>query len=164
MCIFINKWRDFEPTKEYLLVVNGLTSVTKLHNYLKRFKPKAEKGWNDYWKTPLEFIENKDEPNDCEDFARFTLDVLHRILNIKAKFVIHSGYDKERWKMAKWHAICVFPYRGKLAVFNFNQLHTGLDSYEDAGRITFPDGLKRQQVRDWQGKILEKRYQIFGTF
>lgn len=158
MCFVRNKWKDFEPTKQYLSVVSGLTSVTKLHNYLKQFKPKAEKGWRDYWKTPIEFIENKDEPNDCEDFARFAVDVLVRIIGIDgARFVIHSGYDKSRWKGVKYHAICIFPYKGKLAVFDFNKLYTGLSSYEGAGHITFPDGLKYQEVRDWQGKILSKK-------
>lgn len=31
MCIFFNKWKDFEPTKQYLSIVSVLTSVTKLH-------------------------------------------------------------------------------------------------------------------------------------
>ena len=163
MCIFKNKWKDFEPTNEYLSVVNELTSITKLHSYLKQFKPKAEKPLKDKWKTPIEFI--KDGEGDCEDFSRFAVDVLVRVIKIvKARFIIHSGYDKSRWKTARCHAICVFPYKGKLAVFNFNQLFTGLSSYEDAGKITFPDGLKYQEVRDWQGKILEKKRQWFGTF
>lgn len=165
MCIFSNKWKSFELTTQYLSVVNGLTSVTKLHNYLKQFKPKAEKGLRDYWKTPIEFIENKDEPNDCEDFSRFAIDVLVRIIKIlDARFVISSGYDKSRWKGAKCHAICVFPYKGKFAVFDFNSLYTGLSGYEDAARITFPDGLKSLEVRDSQGNILSKKRQWVGTF
>lgn len=166
MCIVINRWRKFEPTKEYLSIVKGLTSVDKLHNYLKQFELKAEKGWNDYWKTPIEFIKNKDEPNDCEDFSIFAVDVLVRIIGIDgARLIIQSGYDKERWgNKCMCHAICVFPYRGKLAVFDFNNLHTGLSSYEDAGRITFKDGLKYQEVRDWKGKILSKKRQWIGIF
>ena len=167
MC-FKNKWKDFEPTKQYLSIVSGLTSVTKLHNYLKQFKWQGEKWWKDYWKTPWEFIENKDNNNDCEDFARFTLDVLHRILNIKGRFVIHSGYDKKRcgnkiWNV-KCHAICVFPFKDKFGVFSNNELYTGIDSYEDAGKILFKDGLKYQEVRNYKGKVLEKRLKIFGTF
>lgn len=164
-----DKWQKFEPTKQYLSIVSGLTSITKLHNYLKQFTPKAEKAGRDYWKTPWEFIQNKNEPNDCEDFSRFAVDVLHRILNIKgARFVIHSGYDKERWGNNIWnlkcHAICVFPYQGKFAVFSNNQLYTGLNCYEGAGHITFPDGLKFQEIRDWQGKVLSRKFKIFGTF
>lgn len=169
MCIFRNKWKDFKPNQKYLSVVSGLTSVAKLHDYLKQFKPKAESAGKDNWKTPWEFIENKDEPNDCEDLARFAVDVLVRIIGIdKARFIIQSGYDKERWGNKIWnvkcHAICVFEYQGKFGVFSNNELYTGIDSYEDAGRITFKDGLKFQQVRDWTGKILSKKYKIFGVF
>jgi len=165
MCIFFNKWKDFEPTTKYLSIVSGLTTITKLHNYLKQFKWQGEKAWKDYWKTPIEFIENKDNDNDCEDFARFAVDVLVRIMGItRARFIAHSGYDKNRWKGIKHHVICVFPYQDKLAVFSNNGLFTGLSSYEGAGHITFPDGLKYQQVRDWQGKVLSKKFKLFGTF
>lgn len=164
MC-FRNKWKEFTPTVEYSAVVNRLTTINELHNYLKQFEPKAEKAWRDYWKTPIEFIKNKDEPNDCEDFSRFAVDVLVRIIKIKnARFIIQSGYDKSRWKGIKCHAICVFPYKGKFAVFDFNKLYTGLSSYEAAGHITFPDGLKYQQVRNSLGEVLKTRRQWFGTF
>jgi len=165
MCIFFNKWKDFEPTIKYLSIVSGLTTITKLHNYLKQFKWQGEKAWKDYWKTPIEFIENKDNNNDCEDFARFAVDVLVRIIGITgARFIAHSGYDKNRWKGIKHHVICVFPYQDKLAVFSNNGLFKGIDSYENAGKLTFKDGLKYQQVRDWQGKILSRKFKIFGTF
>ena len=107
--------------------------------------------------------------HNCEDFARFAVDVLVRIMGITgARFIAHSGYDKSRWGNKIWnikyHAICVFPYQDKLAVFSNNGLFTGLSSYEGAGHITFPDGLKYQQVRDWQGKVLSKKFKLFGTF
>jgi len=166
MCIVINRWKDFEPNEEYLKIVKNLTTVDKLLAYLKQFKPKAEKGWRDYWKTPWEFINNKDKPNDCEDFARFAVDVLVRIIKIiKARFIIQSGYDKARWgNKCKCHAICVFPYQGKFAAFSNNRLYTGLNNYEEAGKITFPDGLKFQQVRNSEGEVLETRRQWIGTF
>ena len=82
----------------------------------------------------------------------------------KARFIAHSGYDKNRWKGIKHHVICVFPYQDKLAVFSNNGLFKGIDSYENAGKLTFKDGLKYQQVRDWQGKILSRKFKIFGTF
>lgn len=164
MCIFRNKWKDFEPTKQYLSIVSGLTSVTKLHNYSQKFKYIAEKG--DYWKTPIEFL--NDGGGDCEDFARFTLDVLHRILDIEGKFVIQSGYNKASWGNKIWnvkcHAICVFEWQGKFGVFSNNQLYAGIDNYENAGKILFVDGLKSQIVRDWQGKILSRKYKLIGVF
>ena len=97
---------------------------------------------------------------------RFTVDVLVRIIGIEeARGLIHYGYDKARWgNKKKGHAITVFPYRSKLAVFSNRELYTGINNYEEAGHIAFPDGLKYQEIRDWQGKILEKRYQWFGKF
>jgi len=164
MCIgiFKNKWKSFEPTIEYLSVVNGLNSVTKLHQYSQKFKYIAEK--KDYWKTPVEFY--NDGGGDCEDWARWYVDILVRIIKIDgARFVIHSGYDKARWgNKKKCHAICVFPYQGKFGVFSNNQLYIGLSGYEGAGHITFPDGLKYQEIRSWEGKVLEKKYQWFRTF
>ena len=166
MCIR-NKWTKFIPTTEYLAIVKPLTSVTKLNNFLKQFKWQGEKG--DHWKTPWEFIQNKDKDNDCEDFVRFIIDVLVRVIGIKgARFVIQSGYDKERWGNRIWnvkcHAICVFPYLGKLAVFDNGVLKVGYKSMVETGYITFPDGLKYQEVRDWQGKVLSRKFKIFGTF
>ena len=161
MCIFKDKWTKFTPTGEYLSVVKSLTSVNKLYDFVQKFQYTGEKG--DVWQTPEEFLKN--EHLDCDDFMRFTVDVLRRVIGIEAKGVIHSGYDKARWgNKIKHHAICVFPYQGKLAMFSNKELFTGLGSYENAGRITFPDGLKYQELRDWQGKILEKKRQWFGTF
>ena len=31
------RWQNFKPSKEYLSVVNGLTTIEKLHNYIKSF-------------------------------------------------------------------------------------------------------------------------------
>jgi len=166
MCIgiFKNKWKSFLPTAEYLSVVSGLTSVSKLHNFIKQFQWTGEKG--DIWQTPEEFLKN--EHLDCEDFMRFTCDVLVRIMGIEARGVIHSGYDFKRWGKWIWdlkcHAICTFPWQGKFAMFSNNQLYTGLSSVEDAGKITFKDGLKYQEIRDWQGKILSKKFKLFGVF
>jgi len=163
MCIFFNKWKDFEPNEKYLLVVNGLTTITKLHNYSKNnFKYIAEKG--DKWKTPVEFM--ADGGGDCEDWARWYVDILVRIIEIeKARFIIHSGYDKERWGNKKYcHAICVFPYQGKLALFSNQVFKTGYEDYIKTGYYTFPDGLKYMEIRDWQGKVLEKKRKWIGVF
>jgi len=103
--------------------------------------------------------------HNCEDFARFAVDVLVRIIKLsEARFVIYNGYNKARWQGKKGHAVCVFPYRGKLAMFSNSSFKSGFDSYEDAGHYTFPDGLKYMEIRDWQGKILSKRNQWIGKF
>lgn len=162
MCIFLNKWKSFEPTKEYLLVVNGLTSVTKLYQFIQQFQYTGEKG--DIWQTPEEFLKN--EHLDCEDFARFAVDVLVRVIKIDgARFVIHSGYNKARWgNKMMCHAITVFPYSGKLALFSVNKFKTGYKDYIETGHYTFPDGLKYMECRDWTGKILNRKWKIFGNF
>ena len=161
MCFVKNKWQPFTPTKEYLDVVKELTSIKKLHEFLKKYTWIKE--IKDYWKTPYEFML---ESGDCEDFAIFAIDVLVRIIKIdEARFVFCNGYDYERWGNEKHgHAICVFPYREKLAQFSNSSFHSGFDSYEEAGHYTFPDGLKYIEIRDWQGKILEKKHSWFGTF
>ena len=161
MCIFKNKWTKFTPTESYLDVVKSLTSVTKLYDFIQQFKYTGEKG--DIWQTPEEFLKN--EHLDCDDFMRFFVDVLKRVMGINAKGVIHSGYNKAKWgDKIKHHAICIFPYQNKLAIFSNKELFTGLSSYEEAGHITFPDGLKYQEIRDWQGKILSRKFKLFGTF
>ena len=96
---------------------------------------------------------------------RFTVDVLKRIMNIEARGVEHYGYNQILWgNKKKGHAITVFPYYGKLAMFSNKEFKTGFNSYEDACRYTFPDGLKSMIVRDWQGKILSKKSKLIGTF
>lgn len=162
MCIVINRWKDFEPTEQYLLIIKGLTSISKLHQYSQKFKYIAEK--RDKWKTPVEFM--NDGGGDCEDWARWYVDILVRITKIEdARFVIHSGYDKKRWGNKKYcHAICALSYQGKLALFSNNRFRTGYKDYIETGYYTFPDGLKYMEVRDWQGKILEKKRKWIGVF
>lgn len=162
MCIFKDKWTKFEPTAKYLLAVEDLITLEKLYNFLKDFQYTGE-GNKDVWQTPEQFLRNFEL--DCDDFMRFNTDVVKRVMGIEARGIIHSGYNKKRWgNKVVHHGICVFPYQGKLGMFNNKRLILGINSYEDAGRITFIHGLKRQQVRDWQGKILEDKRQWFGTF
>ena len=163
MCLK-NKWTKFDPTQNYIDTVKVLTSVVKLREFLKDYKYTGEKG--DVWQTPEEFLKN--EHLDCDDFMRFTADVLKRIMNIEAKGVISSGYNKARWGNKIWnvkaHAITVFPYSGKLDMFSNQYFHSGFSSYEDACKYTFPDGLKSIEVRDWEGKVESRRFKAIGTF
>jgi len=160
MCIFKNKWTKFTPTKEYLDAVKGLTSVAKLYQFIQQFKRKED--ITDYWQTPEETLNRM--TYDCDDTMRFTVDVLKRVMRIEAKGVIHYGYDKARFKGKRGHAITVFPYRGKLAMFSNREFKTGYNSYIEACKYTFPNGLKSMIVRDWQGKVLSKKSKLFGTF
>jgi len=161
MCIFKNKWTKFTPTTEYLSAVKDLTSVDKLYQFIQQFKRKEDE--TDYWQTPEETLNRL--TYDCDDTMRFTIDVLVRIIGIKeARGVIHFGYNKARSKGKKGHAITVFPYQGKLAMFSNRSFKSGFDSYEDACKYTYPDGLKSMTIRDWQGKILSRKYRLIGVF
>ena len=160
MC-FKNKWTKFTPTQEYLDKVKGLTSVAKLYEFIQQFKRKEDV--TDYWQTPEETLNRM--TYDCDDTMRFTVDVLKRVMGIEAKGVISSGYNKARWGNRKGcHAITVFPYQGKYALFSNRELKIGYNSYIDACKYTFPDGLKYMEIRDWQGKILSKKRKWIGIF
>jgi len=154
-----DKWQQFTPTQEYLDAVKDLTSIRKLHEFLKQYTWVSEV--KDYWKTPYEFMLDS---GDCEDFARFAVDVLVRIIKVEARFVIYNGYNKARWQGKKGHAVCVFPYRGKLAMFSNSSFKSGFNDYIEIGHYIYPDGLKSMEIRDWQGKILKKKSKLIGTF
>ncbi len=158
-----DKWQSFTATKEYLDIVKVITSIYKLHLFLKNYTWKKEK--KDYWKTPIEFLKSI-KPNDCEDFARFAVDVLVRIIKIvKARFIIYKGYNHEKHgDKLKGHAICAFPYRGKLAIFSNNKFYSGFEDFTAIGHKYYPDGLKSMEVRDWLGYVEEKKKPLFGTF
>lgn len=157
-----DKWTEFKPSPAYFRAVEGLTTVAKLHLFIQCFQWTGESG-KDVWQTPEEFLRNFEL--DCDDFMRFCCDVLKRIMGIEAVGIIQSGYNKALWgDVCHHHAITVFPFENKLAVFSNDEFYVGLDSYEDAGKILFVDGLKYQEVRNWKGKILSKRNQRIGTF
>jgi len=160
MC-FRNKWTKFLPSKKYLDTVKDLTSVAKLHTFIQQFKRKED--IKDYWQTPEETLNRL--TYDCDDVMRFTVDVLVRVIKKEAVGMAHYGYNKALWGNEKMgHAITVFPYQGKLAIFSNKELKTGFDSYTDAGHYTFKDGLKSYIIRDYLGKILSKKSKLVGTF
>jgi len=156
-----DKWKQFEPTQEYLDTIKPLTSIVKLWDYSKtHFNYKGD--IKDYWCTPIEFLAAKD--GDCENWCRWYVDILVRVINQDgARFIIHSGYNKARWgDKLNHHAICVFPYKDKYAVLDVKQFASGYEDYIATGRRMFPDGLTYQEVRDWAGRILSKKRRLFG--
>ena len=162
MCISKRKkWDKFIPSPVYLRTVEGLKTVKLLHLFIQCFQYTGESG-KDHWQTPEEFLRNFEI--DCDDYMRFCCDVLKRVMGIEAIGMVHSGYDKERWgNQMCCHAICIFPFEGKLAVFSNDELYTKLNSYEEAGHITFK-GLKSWVLYDWQGNVLSRRFKAIGTF
>jgi len=162
MCMFLNKWRQFEPTTDYLSAIKGFNTITKLHNYILKYKYVSDK--KDYWQTPVEtFIRGK---GDCEDFARFTTDVLVRIQNREnVRFIVYEGYYISNGKkLRKGHAVTVFPYHERYSIFSNNELLHQYNDYLAIGHKFYPDGLKYMEIRDWNGKVLSKKWKLFGTF
>lgn len=159
MCFAKDKWTKFEPSKKYLQVVKGLTSVIKLYNFLQQFQYTGEVG--DVWQTPEEFLKN--EHLDCDDFARFTVDVLVRIIGIKDARFIAYYVSPIGLIPGEGHAVCVFPFRGKYSVFSNKQLLHNFANYIDIGHYFFPKGFKRMVVRDYVGKILSKKRKWIGV-
>lgn len=162
MCIFKNKWQKFIPTGGYLAIIKELNTITKLHKFILDYKYIPEKG--DHWKTPIEFI--NDGGGDCEDFERFTIDVLVRVQKRKNVRSLHYyGYQLiKRKRMKTGHAVTVFPYNEKYSVFSNRSLLHQYNSYIDVGHEFYLDGLKRMEIRDWQGNVLETKRQWIGTF
>lgn len=163
MCISKRKkWGKFNPSSAYLRAVEGLTTIAKLHLFIRCFQYTGESG-KDVWQNPEEFLRNFEL--DCDDFMRFTCDVLKRIMGIDAVGIVQNGYYETSSGIEfGCHAITVFPHQGKLGVFSNDYLYLGIDSYEDAGKILFVKGLKSQVVYEWQGNVLSRRFKAIGTF
>ncbi len=155
-----DKWKSFLATTKYLNVVKKLDTVEKLYLYTRWFNFIADIG--DVWKTPPEML--KDKFGDCEDFARWYVDILVRVIGITgARFVEVYGYNKK--KEYTGHVICVFPYQGALAVFTNNvAIRTGYKDFIEIGKTFFSNGLKRMIIRDWNGKIVSKKRKWIGVF
>ena len=154
MCFFKSKWQKFNPTAEYLEVVKDITSISKLHMFIRGFTYKSDKG--DYWKTPEETLNSK--VFDCEDVSIFCQDVLVRIQKREAVVIIYLGVKKE-----ECHAVCAFHYGNKLSFFSNKKLFNRFDNYEDIGHH-FYSKLKQMLVFNNDGKIIKKRVRLFGTF
>jgi len=160
MCFAKDKWQPFEPTAEYLSEVGKLDTVEKLSEYTRWFTFTADV--KDYWKTPVEML--NDGEGDCEDMARWYVDILTRIQGIsEARFVVYNGLNSR--KEFTGHGVCVFPYKGALAIFTNNiPPILGFKDFIEAGHYFYPNGLKRMEKRDWEGKIVSKKRTWIGTF
>ena len=161
MC-FKRKWRQFVPTQKYLDAVKDITTISKLDVFLDRIIYSAED--KDYWQLPEETL-NRGK-GDCDDFARLALDILVRVQKYKdVRFVGHTGYyTKDGKDKYGGHAVCVFPYNGKYSVFSNNKYYYNKDNLIDIGHMFFPKGLKYMEVRNEEGKVLSRKFRLWGTF
>ena len=152
MC-FKSKWQKFNPSDNYLEAIKNITSVNKLYTSIQAFTRKEDV--KDYWQTPKQTLNRK--TFDCEDMAIFCQDVLTRI-GIEAMVIIYTGTKK-----AECHAVCVFPYDGKFSFISNKALYRGYNNYIDIGHEYYSK-LKQMIVYDYEGKVIEKKYKLFGTF
>jgi len=156
MC-FKRKWTKFTPTQNYLDAVKDITTVSKLDLFLNNIKPKADVG--DYWQTPEETLNLL--TGDCEDYARLALDILVRVMGITdARFVVYNGYIVSNKKGG--HAVCVFQENNQLSVFTGFALKKGFTDYEEIGHSFYPKGIKYMEVRNDEGKVVSRKFKLFG--
>ena len=155
-----DKWEQFLATTAYLNVVKELDTVEKLSDYTRWFTFTADV--EDTWKTPTELL--NDKFGDCEDFARWYVDILVRVIGItEARFVVYNGLNLR--KEFTGHGVCVFPYQGKLAIFSNNVPPIlGFKDFIEAGHYFYPNGLKYMEIRDWTGKITYRKRKYIGTY
>jgi len=156
MC-FKQKWQSFTPTNEYLDKVKDIITIAKLDIFLNKIKPFADT--KDYWQTPEETL-NRGK-GDCEDYSILAQDILVR-MNIEAMFIIYTGFNRNNKKGC--HAVCVFPYNGKYAMFSNNHLTEGYNDYISAGKEFYPNGLKYMEIRNNDGKVIKRKFKLIGIF
>jgi len=163
MCFVKDKWQKFIPTETYLKEVEKLDTIDKLHNYMKT-KIRYVSDTKDYWQTPEETLIRG--AGDCEDMARFALDVLVRVQKVdNVRFIAFVGYRMQEGKRIKGgHAVCVFPDDEEYSLFSNNSLLEGFESYLDIGHESYPLGLKKMEIRNWQNYLIDLRVRLFGTF
>lgn len=166
-----NKWKNWKPTDEYLSAVKNFNTITKLQTLMVKFKYKWDKTkilfWEilwDSWQMPDESLVKME--GDCDDAAILALDILGRVQNkTDSKFLMFFGYyNKEGKRKMNGHCVTAFTYNNKFSIFSNNQLEHGFTSFEEIGKRYYPLGLKYLESRTWQGKVLSRKFKIFGMF
>lgn len=160
MCVFWGeiRWRNWEPSEEYLNKVKGITSIAKLVNLMKDFEYKwdiltifgREVFW-DMWQMPD--ISLKTMEGDCEDAAILAVDILGRVIKkTDSMMLISAGqYREDGIIKTNAHAVTVIPNSGFDVISN-NQFFTGYKTIEDIGKKWYPVKLIYQKLYNWQGR------------
>ena len=167
-----SKWKNWKPTDEYLSVVKNYNTITKLQTLMGKFKYKWDKTkilfWEilwDSWQMPDESLAKME--GDCEDAAILAIDVLGRIQEREdARFMLVFGYREVDGKRKyDGHAITSFEDgNGKYNIFTNNKVEYGFKDLLSIGHKFYPLGLKYHEIRNWHGKVLSRKFRIFGTF
>ena len=167
-----NRWHNWSPTNEYLSAVSQLDTITKLKSLMSKFVYKWDTlkilFWTvlwDNWQMPDQSL--KDMFGDCEDAAILALDVLGRIQHREgARLIVTFGYYMTNNKpKLMGHVVTAFEDgKGGYNIFSNDAIEYGFIDFMAISRRFYPLGLKWQQVRNWEGKILNNRFKLFGVF
>ena len=167
-----NKWKNWVPTDKYLITVQNIDTIAKLQTLMFKFIYKWDTikilfwifKW-DRWQMPDESLSKME--GDCEDASILAIDILGRIQKREdARFVMSFGYRMEN-KKRKYdgHVVTAFDNdNGKYDIFSNNIMEHNFDDFVEIGHRYYPLGLKYQEVRDWKGNVISRKFRIFGTF
>ncbi len=167
------KWKRWKPDAKYLLKIKDLTTIEKLHNFMQQFTYKWDtirilfwKTLWDNWQMPDESLEKYGMKGDCEDAAILAIDILGRIQKREdARFIMSFGYYMESNKRKLMgHCIAAFPNKDKYDIFSNNEVEYGFKDFIGIGHRFYQLGLNYQEVSDWKGNVLKRRFKPFGTF
>ena len=65
------------------------------------------------------------------------------------------------------HVVTAFKsndYNNKYSIFSNNDLEHNFTDFIEIGKRFYSLGLKYQEIRDWQGKVLSRKFKLIGTF
>jgi len=168
------KWRKWKPTAEYLSYIKYVDTIPKLHSFMQQFTYKWDTitilYWKllwDNWQMPDESLKKYGMKGDCEDAAILAIDILGRIQKREdARLIVTFGYREKEGKFTyDGHVVTAFEDgEGKYNIFSNNTIEYGFTDILAIGHKYYPLGLKYQEIRDWQGKVLSRKFKIFGTF
>ena len=167
-----SKWRKWKPTDEYLSAVKSVDTITKLQTLMSKFVYKWDTVkflfWTilwDNWQMPDKSL--KLMYGDCEDAAILALDILGRIQKKEdARLILIFGYRmKDNKRKFDGHAVTAFDNgSGKYDIFSNDTMEHNFTDLLSIGHKFYPLGLKYQEIRDWRGKVLSRKFKLFGRF
>ena len=169
-----NKWKNWKPSADYLSYIKFVDTVPKLHSFMQKFTYKWDTitilFWKvlwDNWQMPDESLKKYGMKGDCEDAAILALDILGRIQKKEdAKLIVSFGYRMiDNKRKYDGHVVTAFDNSsGKYDIFTNNTMEYNFDDLLDIGHRFYPLGLKYQEIRDWRGKVLSRKFKLFGVF
>ena len=108
--------------------------------------------------------------HNCEDAAILALDVLGRRQSwTKPQLLLFFGYytDSNNKRKLQGHAVTAYKsnvYDNTYSIFSNNEVEHNFTDLLSIGHRFYPLGLKYQEIRDWRGNVLSRKFKLFGTF